>query len=178
MARICYDHPYINVTEKSVLQAGSTAVYQPDYKLGMEIKCDSGIYRYLQANGAVAEGYACKYLRSGLTVANFDATPMNGTTSGTTPTDVAICVATGGLADNQQGWFWIGHGEDYCYLASAITSYTQLSAGTSTTLGQLGAETSGDRVCDLIAIDSATSSGLRLCRSTRLLCTNFTVSTG
>ena len=176
MARICYDHPYINVTQASVLAAGSTTVYQPDYKLGMEIRCDSGVYRYLQANGAVAEGYACKYLRSGLTVGNYDATPMNGTVSAAIQTDVAVCVATGGLADNQQGWFWIGEGEDYCFLSTAITSYTQLTAGTSAVLGQLAASGSGDNIQDLIAIDSATSSGLRLCRSTKLLATNFVCS--
>lgn len=181
MARICYDHPYINVAQPSVLQAGSSTVYQPDFKPGFEIVCDSGKYKYLQANGAVSEGYLCKFIRSGQisAIANFDATPMNGTTSAAIPTDCCICVTSGGLADNQWGWFWLGQGEEFVYVSTGVASYTQLTAGTSSVLGTLAASGSGDNVADLICIDSTTSSGsaLRLARSHRLLATNFVCST-
>lgn len=173
MARISFTHPYINVSQASVLKAGSTTEYQPDVKPGTKIRCDSGLYAYLKANGAVIEGGACVYKPSGL--ADYDATPVNTTVSAAIPSDIAVCVTSGGLADNQFGWFWLGEGEEYCYLTSAITSYTQLTTWTSA--GHLAASGSGDNVADLIAIDSNTSSGLRLCRSVRLLATNFVCST-
>lgn len=179
MARICYNHPYINVAQKSVLAAGSTTVYQPDYKLGTEIKCDSGIYRYLQADGAISEGYVCKFLASGAATGLYDAWVLNTTGSGTAITTCGICVAHGGLADNQQGWFWLGEGEEYVYLASGVTSFTGPLC-TWTTSGQVAAATSGDIIAELMPIDSTTSSGtsLRLCRSPRLLATNiYPVST-
>lgn len=175
MARISFNHPYVNLAQGAALQAGSTTVYQPDYRPGFEVKCDSGVYRYLKPSGAIAEGYAAKIYRSGLTTSLYTATAINTTTSGAVPTDVGICVTSGGLVDGQYGWFWLGEGEDYAYLTSTITSYTQLTTWTSA--GQLAASGSGDNVCDLIAIDSNTSSGLRLCRSVRLLATNFVCST-
>lgn len=172
MARIAYNHPYINVAQKSVLAAGSTTVYQPDFKLGTQIQCDSGVYKYLQADGAVAEGYLVRWYPS-----NFDANIIDTTASGTAPTNCGICVASGGLADNQQGWFWLGDGEEYCALASGVTSLT-VPLCTWTTSGLIGGAGSGDLIWNLVAVDSSTSSGtsLRLCRSNTLLKTNQVVA--
>jgi len=173
MARICYDHPYINVAQASVLQAGSTTVYQPDYKPGAKIKCDSGVYRYLKANGAVQEGGLAKYVATDGT--SFDATPLTTAISGTVKTDGAVCVTSGGLADNQYGWFWLGEGEEYVYCANNVVSLLILA--TCTSAGCVaGQALSGDVVSDLIAIDSSSATGLRYCRSSRLLSTNFEVA--
>lgn len=176
MARISFNHPYVNLALGSVDKGSGSATSQPEYKPGMEIKCDSGVYRYLQAASTVAEGYLCKFHRSGDVTSNFGATPMDTTLSGAGPTDAAVAVTSGGLAVRQWGWFWLGEGQDYVHLASTATSYAG-NLTTWTTAGQVAATGSGDNVADLVAIDSNTSSGLRLCRSTRLLATNFAVST-
>ena len=179
MARICYDHPYVNVAEGSRDLGTGAVSTDPQYRPGWEIVCDSGRYKYLKANGAVLEGQIVKYLRSGqiAAIANFDATPLTTTISGAVPTDCGICVTSGGLTDNQWGWFWLGSGEEYIYLTSGVASYTQLCTWTSA--GHLAASGSGDNVADLVCIDSTTSSGtaLRLARSNRLLATNFVCST-
>ena len=172
MARIAYNHPYINVSVKSVLQLGSSTVYQPDIKIGTEIRCDSGVYKYLQADGVVSEGFLCRWFPTTL-----KANALDTTTSGTAPTNCGVCVASGGLVDGQQGWFWLGDGEEYCYLASGATSFT-VPLCTWTTSGQIGAAGSGDLIWNLVAVDSSTSSGtsLRLCRSNTLLKTNQVVA--
>lgn len=176
MARINFTHPYTNVTVGSVDKATGAATSQPDYKPGYEIRCDSGIYRYLQAASTVGEGFACKVVRSGTATSNYNATPIDTTLSGAGPTDVGVCVTSGGLAAKQWGWFWLGEGEEYVYLTSAITSLVG-NLTTWTSAGQVAATGSGDNIADLVAIDSNTSSGLRLCRSVRLLATNFACST-
>lgn len=168
MSRICFEHPYINVAQGSVDKATGASSSVPEFGPGQKIRCDSGVYRYLQANGAVIEGGICKYIPAGST---WDATPFNTSTSAQIPTDCAVCVTSGGLSDNQWGWFWIGDGEDYVYATSTITSFLQVTTWTSA--GQV-AVGSGDNISDLVAIGSTTASGLRLMRSTRLLATNFT----
>lgn len=179
MARICYDHPYIKVDLGSVDKSTGAASVDPEYTPGFEIRCDSGRYKYLKANGVVDEGDLVKFIRSYsiAAIANFDAASLTTTVSGAVPTDCGICVTDGGLVDNQWGWFWLGEGEDYCYLTTGIASYTQLCTWTSA--GEIAASGSGDNIADLVAIDSSTSSGtsLRLCRSVRLLATNFVCST-
>lgn len=177
MARISYNHPYINVAQKSVLAAGSTTVYQPDVKLGTEIRCDSGVYRYLQADGAIPVGYLVRFFPGGTATSNYDANLIDTTLSGTAPHALGICVAEGGLVDNQQGWFWLGDGEEYCALASGVTSLT-VPLCTWTTSGLIGGAGSGDLIWNLVAVDSSTSSGtsLRLCRSNTLLKTNQVVA--
>lgn len=183
MARINFTHPYLNVAIPAVDRGTGAATSVPEYKPGFETKCDSGIYRYLQANSAVLEGNACKVVLSGVATSNYNATPIDTTLSGTLPTDIGICVAAGGLAAKQWGWFWLGEGEEYCSLATGVASYTN-NLCTWTTAGLLAGIGSGDNIADLTAIDSSTSSGtsLRLCRSPRLLRTNLiiaaTVSTG
>lgn len=182
MARIVYNHPYINLAQASVLAAGSTTVYQPDFKLGTEVRADSGVYRYLKADGAILEGMLCRWFSGGTATGNYDAHRLDTTTSAALPTDGAICVTSGGLANDQPGWFWLGDGEEYCYLASGVASYIPLC--TWTTSGAIGGAGSGDLIWNLVAVDSSTSSGtsLRLCRSNTLLKTNQvvagTVSTG
>lgn len=175
--RICYDHSYVNVELGSINKSTGAVSTDPEYKPGWEIVCDSGRYKYLKANGAIAEGKIVKFLRSGVVTSDFDATPLNTTLSGAVPTDCAICVTDGGLTDNQWGWFWLGQGEEYIYVTTGMASYTQLTTWTSA--GELAASGSGDNVADLVCIDSTTSSGtaLRLARSTRLLATNFVCST-
>lgn len=176
MARISYNHPYINLTFGSVDRATGVATSQPEHKPGFELRADSGAYRYLQAVSAVSEGYACKVIRSGYATSNYGATPIDTTLSGAGPTDVGVCVTSGGLAAKQWGWFWLGEGEEYVYLTSAITSLAG-NLTTWTSAGQVAATGSGDNIADLVAIDSNTSSGLRLCRSVRLISTNFACST-
>lgn len=177
MARIAYNHPYINVTQKSVLQLGSSTAYVPDVKPGTEIRCDSGVYRYLQADGAVPVGYLCRIMTGGAANSNYDANLIDTTQSGTAPHSLGICVAEGGLVDNQYGWFWLGDGEEYCAVASGVTSLT-VPLCTWTTSGLIGGAGSGDLIWNLVAVDSSTSSGtsLRLCRSNTLLKVNQVVA--
>lgn len=178
MARISFNHPYVNFTQGSVDKGTGVATSVPDYKPGWEVKADSGIYRYLQATSATSTGHLCKVILSGVATSNYNATRINTTDSGIVPTDCGVAVTDGGLAANQWGWFWLGEGEEYVRLASTANSY-QTSVigglaylGTWTTAGEVSALGSGDMIDGLVAIDSNTSSGLRLCRSARLLKTN------
>lgn len=176
MARISFNHPYVNFALGSVDKATGAATSQPEYKPGWEVIADNGVYRYLQAASTVAEGYVCKIVRSGYATSNYNATPIDTTLSGAGPTDVGVAVTSGGLSRLQWGWFWLGEGEEYVYLTSAITSLAG-NLTTWTSAGQVAATGSGDNIADLVAIDSNTSSGLRLCRSVRLISTNFACST-
>lgn len=169
MSRIPFKDPYINLTLGSADKGTGAANAVPEFSPGYHLLADSGRYRYLQANGAVIEGGLCKYIPAGVT---WDATPLTTAISAQLPTDGAVCVTAGGLADNQWGWFWIGEGEEYVYMGGNVTSFLQL--GTWTSAGTVVGAVSGDAIADLVAIGSTSASGLRLCRSTRLLATNFT----
>lgn len=167
MARKVTSAVGVNLAAGAPLAAGSTTVYIPEYALGERVVADSGIYQYLQANGAVAEGYACKFVEG-----TFDADPVDTTESGTTNTPLGVCVTSGGLSDNQYGWFWRGDGQDYVYLTSSITINTQLTTGG--TAGQV--TTGGDPIHDLFNTVASTTAGLYLCRSATLLNTNSTIT--
>lgn len=161
---------YINVTLSSPLAAGSSTVYQPEYKLGETVVCDSGIYIYGQANGAVVEGYAAKFAEG-----TWDFDTVTTAESGSTQTPLGICVASGGLADNQYGWFWRGMGYEYVYVKDSASADAQLL--TTTTAGQVGDTTDGvDLIHDLFCIGAAAGAALSLARSGVLLSTNATIT--
>lgn len=178
MARISFNHPYINVTLGSVDKATGVATSVPEHKPGFEIRCDSGVYAYQQAASTIPEGYMCRVIRSGTTTSNWNATPTLTADVGAQSWDLGANVTSGGLVNKQWGWFWLGEGEDFVYAATTVTSYSG-NLTTFTSAGQVAAPTSGKGISDLCAIDSNTSSGLRLCRSSRLLNVNtFFGSTG
>lgn len=161
---------YVNVRNASPLAAGSTTVYVPEYKLGETVVCDSGLYIYMQANGAVPEGYAAKYAEG-----TWDADTVTSAESGTTNTPVGICVADGGLVDNQYGWFWRGMGYEYAYIKDSAVADAQLM--TTTTAGQVGDSTDGlDPIHDLFCVGAAAGAALSLVRSSVLLTTNATIT--
>lgn len=166
MARIPNNFIGINVTQPSALAAGSTTVYVPDYKLGHQIMCDSGLYVYGQANGAVAEGYLCKYVEG---VWDFDT--ITSTESGSTQTPLGISVASGALADNQFGWFWRGLGQEFGFVTGAIATDTQLT--TTASAGILGA--GGDPVHNLFT-NALSATALCSVRSAALLEVNTTIT--
>ena len=175
--RINFTHPYVNVTQGSYDKGTGNRTSQPDYKPGTEFRFDSGFYRYLQATSATSTGHACKVILNGFATSNYNATRVTTADSGVFPTDIGVCVTDDGLAANQWGWFWLGEGEEYCRLAGTQSSYSG-TLSTYSVAGELGTNVSaGDSIGDLICIDSNTSSGLRLCRSTRRLSTNSYYST-
>lgn len=158
----------INLIGKPALNADGG--YTPEFALGTEVKADSGLYKYLQANGTVAEGYAVKYLPG-----TNDGDTVTTAESGTTNTDIAICVASGGLADNQQGWFWVGEGYEYAYIKDSASDAAQLL--TTTTAGQVGDTTDGvDLIHDLFCLGAAAGAALSLVRSSVRLTTNATIT--
>lgn len=167
MARKVTSAVGVNLTAGALLAAGSTTVYIPEYALGERVIADSGVYQYLQANGTVAEGYICKFVEG-----TFDADTVTTTESGAVNTPLGVCVTSGGLADNQYGWFWRGDGQDYVYLTTSISADTQLTTGG--TAGQ--ATTGGDPIHDLFNTTASTTAGLYLCRSATLLNTNSTIT--
>jgi len=183
MPRIVFNHSYMNLSLPSVSPATGTATSQPEYKPGMEVKADSGIYRYLQAQSTVSEGYVCFFERRGQTNSNYYATPGTTTDAGSAggnSKDWGVCVASGGLAVKQWGWFWLGEGEEWAYAAGTGGAYCG-NVGTWTTAGQLSVTSaltqySGRAFPDVFFIDSTanTSTGLRLCRAARILVTNWT----
>lgn len=161
---------YINVRNPSPLAAGSTTVYAPEYKLGETVVCDSGLYIYMQANGAVPEGYAAKFAEG-----TWDADTVTTAESGSTNTPIGICVADGGLSDNQYGWFWRGMGYEYVYVKDSAVADAQLL--TTTTAGQVGDTTDGvDLIHDLFCVGAAAGAALSLARSSVLLTTNATIT--
>jgi hypothetical protein len=168
MARKAISQPYVNVSLGSVKASDGTASTVPDYAPGDKINCDSGQYIYMQANGAVVEGYLCKYVEG-----TYDADTCTTAESGSTATPLGVCVTSGGLVDNQWGWFWRGLGSgEYVYLTTTIAADTQVT--THTVAGQ--GSTGGDPIHSLFANVSSGSGGLTLCRSSVLLCTNDTIT--
>lgn len=168
--RIVKDAIHVNLTVGSSLRAGSSTVYEPDFALGWTVEADSGKYKYMQANGAVAEGYAVKYVEG-----TWDGDTATTAESASANTDIGICVTAGGLADNQHGWFWCGNGYEYVYVKDSAADDAQLH--TTTTAGQVGDTTDGvDPIHDLHCIGSAAGAALSLARSSVLLSTNATIT--
>lgn len=165
MARKPLTSIYVNVA----LGSGSTT---PEFQPGEAVMCDSGLYIYMQANGAVAEGYAVKYAEG-----TFDGDTVTTAESGTTQTAIAINVTSGGLADNYWGWFWRGLGKEYAYVKDSAAADAQMH--TTTTAGQIGDTTDGtDLIHDLFTVGSAAGAALSLVRSGRLLAVNTTITNG
>lgn len=158
-------HPWINVELGSVDMNGSASSV-PQHKPGDVIYCDSGLYVYGSANGAVDEGAVCKFVEG---VWDFDE--VTTAESGSTETQLGICVTDGGLADNQWGWFWRGLGTEYAYVTD-VNADVQLT--THTNAGELS--TGGDNVFGLFSAENNASAGLTLVRSGRLICTNTTIA--
>lgn len=163
MARKPLTATYINVA----LGSGSTT---PEFAPGDTVLCDSGLYQYMQANGAVAEGYAVKFVEG-----TWDGDTVTTAESASTNTPLGICVTTGGLADNYWGWFWRGQGKEYVYVKDSASDNAQLL--TTTTAGQVGDTTDGvDLIHDLHCVGAAAGAALSLARSTVLLSTNATIT--
>lgn len=140
----------------------------PEFGVGDVVTCDSGVYVYGSANGAIDEGALCKY-----TEGSFDFDEVTTAESGTTNTQCGICVTSGGLADNYYGWFWRGRGYEEALFGGSINANTQLT--TTATAGVVG--TGGDNVDGLFTVDqSASGGGLYTVRAAGLLQTNMTVS--
>jgi len=178
MSRISFNHPYINLTLPSVDKGTGVANSSAEYKPGFEITCDSGRYAYQQAASTISEGWLSRIHRGIGYTSNPGAIPVKTADIGTDQWDIGVSITPGTLATKQWGWFWMGEGEDNVFLNSTATSFSGCLT-TFTSAGQAGAPTSGKPVGDLCAIDSNTSSGLRLCRSSRLLNVNtFFGSTG
>lgn len=144
--------------------AGTT----PEYKPGQIIPTAEGnVYIYGQANGAVAEGYGCKYVEG-----VFDFDPVTTAESGTTPTPIGINVTDGGLADNYWGWFWKGgSGQEYAYVTD-IAADVQVTTGAGTA-GQL--TSGGDTIQNLFTNENNSTAGLTICRASGFFSTNFTI---
>lgn len=171
MARKVFSAVGIDLTAGSKDANGSTTstgAAIPQFQPGERVIADSGVYQYLQANGAIAEGYLCKFVEG-----TFDADAVTTAESGAVNTPLGVCVTSGGLVDNQWGWFWRGEGQDYVYLTASIAIDTQIttSAGTA---GQ--GTTGGDPIHDLFNTVASGSAGLVLCRSASLLNTNSTIT--
>lgn len=161
----------IDLAKKSALSSADSTVYLPEFVLGTQVLADSGVYIYMQANGAIAEGYIAKFIEG-----TWDADTITTAESGTTNTPLGVCVASGGLADNQHGWFWRGAGSEYVYVESTVAAAdTQLL--TSSTAGKVDDSTNGtDPIHDLFNVAAVSSTGLNLCRSTSLLSVNATIT--
>lgn len=138
-----------------------------EFGAGDVVQCDSGLYVYGQANGAIAEGYLAKFVEG-----TYDFDTVTTAESASTQTQLGVCVAAGGLADNYWGWFWRGMGNEEVYVTTTIAVDTQLT--THTSAGQ--ASTGGDNVYGLFTNESSGSGGLTNCRCAGLLSTNFTVA--
>ena len=165
MARKCITHPYINVALGSVDYNGAASTV-PQFKPGERALCDSGVYQYGQANGAITEGFICKFVEG-----TFDFDTVTTTESGSTNTPLGVCVTSGGLADNQWGWFWRGQGSEYVYVAD-VNADVQVT--TTANAGEGG--TGGDNVASLFTNENNGAAGLTLCRATELLSTNPTIA--
>jgi len=139
----------------------------PEYAPGDTVRCDSGLYVYGSANGAITVGQACKFVEG---VYDFDT--VTTAESGSTNTQLGICIAADGLADNYWGWFWRGMGTEEALLATTISADAQLT--TTTTPGTLGS--GGDNVDGAFAVDASGSGGVVTIRAAGLLQTNMTVA--
>lgn len=126
----------------------SVADSEIKFGLGEQHTADSGVYLYAQADGAIAEGALVKISDVG------QADSVTTAESAATPKKLGVCVAAGGLADNQYGWFWRGNGVEEALLANGVAADTALT--TTATAGVLG--TGGDAVVSLVSVD-ANSSG-------------------
>lgn len=159
----------VNLALGSV-DVNGTANTIPQYTPGEVVRADSGVYIYMSANGAVAEGYAAKFAEG-----TWDADTVTTAESASTNTPLGICVTSGGLADNQWGWFWRGQGYEYVYVKDSAAADAQLL--TTTTAGQVGDTTDGvDPIHDLHCIGAAAGTALSLARSSVLLSTNATIT--
>lgn len=165
MARKCLTHPYINVALKSV-DGNGAANSIPQFAPGEKIWCDSGLYIYGSANGAVSEGYLCKFVEG---TYDFDTVTTAESASANTP--IGVCVASGGLADNQWGWFWRGHGKEYVYVTD-VNADVQVTTHTNAGEGSTG----GDNVDGLFTNENNASAGLTICRASGALQTNMTIA--
>lgn len=148
------------------LSVGSAST-TPEHKPGATVRADTGNYIYGSANGAVAEGAICKYVEG-----TFDFDTVTTAESGSTNTLVGVSVASGGLADNYWGWFWVGNGSEEVLLATTIAADTQVTTTSSAGTGGSG----GDNVYSLFTNESSGSGGLTNCRASGRLATNFTTS--
>lgn len=168
--RICLSNIVINLTRGSTSDADGTSTSVPRHKPGQTVDCDSGRYIYMQANGAVAEGYICKFAEG-----TWDADTVTHTEGDTVQYALGVCVTSGGLADNQWGWFWRGLGYEYVYVkSSALADINMLLC---TTAGQVDDSTDGtDVIHDLFTIGAAAGAALSLCRSGVLLSVNTSIT--
>lgn len=161
MARKPITSVYVNVALGSV-DGNGTANTIPQYTPGEILICDSGVYLYGSADGAIAEGYCAKYVEG---TWDFDtAATGEGDTELVT---LGICVTSGGLADNQWGWFWLGEGYEDCYCED-VAADVQVTL--TATTGIVGA--GGEAIDGLVTIENNAAQGLTACRSTTRLCTN------
>ena len=138
----------------------------PEHKPGDTVVCDSGLYVYGSANGAIDEGAICKFVEG-----TWDFDEITTAESGSTNTPIGVCVASGGLADNYWGWFWRGQGKESVYVQDIATD-TQVTTTTSAGEGGSG----GDNIDSLFTNENNASAGLTVCRASRLLSTNFTTA--
>lgn len=125
---------------------------------------DSGYYVYAHANGAIAEGAACILLYTG------EAADMDTTDSGSTMKVVGINVTTGGLSDNQWGWFWRGCGFEYVKVADAIAADTNLT--TTATAGVVGSGGDAITSLNLVTANASGAAALRQAQAGGFLVTN------
>lgn len=103
----------------------------PSFKLGMEVQgSDGATYKYVQANGAVAEYAACK-----LDDTN-EVLELTTTISGAEPTAVAVNGAAddslSAFADNEYGWVVVSGPCKVLAAASCaadVKTYTTATAG-------------------------------------------------
>lgn len=169
MSRQALFQPFINVSIPSINPGTGAASTVPDYKAGTVFQADNGLYVYGQSNGATVEGYLAKFVEG-----TWDFDTVTTAESGSTQTPLGVCVASGGLIDNQWGWWWRGGagGSEYVYLTTTISADTQVT--THTVAGQ--GSTGGDPIHNLFANASSGSGGLTLCRSGALLETNTTIT--
>ena len=128
------------------------------------VEADSGVYIYGQASGAIDEGALCFIDETGQ-VAELDSTG-----SGSTPKECCVCVSAGGLADDQEGWFWRGKGVEEVLVANSVADDAALT--TTANAGIAGA--GGDAVNSLVTTEANSSGAARLttCQAAGLLSTN------
>lgn len=160
MSRKVIDAIMINLS----LGSASTT---PEYGVGEHVNADSGVYVYMQANGAIVEGYLCKFVEG-----TYDADTCTTAESGSVHTPLAANVTAGGLADNFWGWFWRGgKGQDYVYVQDIATD-TQVT--TTATAGQGGS--GGDNIFGLFTNENNSAAALTLCRASEIFSTNNTIT--